>query len=364
MRATRFISWGYNRVLKPFFFRRDAEKVHDSMLGFGRFLGSNPITRGLIRWLFVYEDPILAQRLAGLNFPNPIGLPAGFDKNGRLWKILPAVGFGFIELGSITAKASKGNPRPRLSRWEEGKSLVVNYGLANDGVEEIAKHLPTKPLTVPLGLNVAFTNTRKIATCNDAIADYLTSLKALEHFGDYYTVNVSCPNRLSDRLFIDPANLEALLTGTDWLGVTKPIFLKLSPDLTDEELEEIAKVAERHHVSGFITSNLTKNRARLPESESLPAGGLSGKPVNFLSDKQIRWLFKRFGKKYIIIGAGGVFNAWDAYRKIKLGASLVQVFTGMIYGGPQRIGEINRDLAKLLRHDGYKSISDAVGVEA
>lgn len=364
MRATRFLSWGYNRVLKPYFFKRDAEKVHDAMLRFGRFLGSNPITRSLVRWFFVYQDSVLEQHLVGLNFSNPVGLPGGFDKNARLWKILPAVGFGFIELGSITAKPSKGNPRPRLARWPEGKSLVVNYGLSNDGVEEIAKRLPTKPISVPLGLNIAFTNSRKIATCNDAIADYLTSLKQLEHFGDYYTINVSCPNRLSDHLFIDPTNLEALLTGTDWLGVTKPIFLKLSPDLTEEELEEIVQVVERHHVTGFVISNLTKNRARLPESDGLPAGGLSGKPVSFLADKQIRWFYKRFGKKYIIIGSGGIFNAWDAYRKIKLGASLVQVFTGMIYAGPQRIGEINRDLAKLLRRDGYQSISEAVGVEA
>jgi dihydroorotate dehydrogenase len=364
MHATNTIRWGYERVLKPYFFKQDPEAVHDRMLAVGERLGRLGATRWFTRWLFAYRHPALAQTIAGLHFANPVGLPGGFDKNARLWQILPAVGFGFVEFGSITARASAGNAKPRLGRWPEGKSLVVNYGLPNEGAAAIAERLPAKSLTVPVGLNIAVTNTQEILTIGDAIRDYLQSLGALRERGDYFTINISCPNRLSDRLFIDPANLSTLLTEVDRLKLRQPIFLKLSPDMSESELEGVVQVVERHRVAGFISTNLTKNRLRLPGSEHLPKGGLSGKAVEDLADKTIRWLYRRTGKRHIIIGGGGVFSAEDAYHKIKLGASLVQVLTGMIYGGPQKIGEINRGLVKLLKKDGFKSISEAIGLEA
>lgn len=363
---TRLMATAYRSILKPIFFHRDPEDVHDTMISFGACLGRFPITQRLTHALFDFANPMLAQTILGIRFKNPIGLSAGFDKNAELTNILPDVGFGFEEVGSITGEPCAGNPRPRLWRHPQEKSLRVYYGLKNDGAEAIAKRLHDlpQPLLVkeggtfrfPIGISIAKTNCAKTVETEAAIMDYLKAYRAFKSMGDYLTINISCPNAFGGQPFTDAKRLDELLYAINEERDTKPIFLKLSPDLTESELQAIAEVASTHHVNGLITSNLTKQHTH-------GNGGLSGKAVEEKSNAQIVYVKKHFGNTFIIIGCGGVFTAEDAYKKIRLGASLIQMITGMIFEGPQIIGQINRELVELLKRDGFKNISEAVGVD-
>ena len=363
MILTKLIEGSYRRLARPLLFRLDPERVHERAVALGERLGRYDSARAVVAKLLRYDHPALEQNLLGLRFRNPVGLPAGFDKNARLWRILPAVGFGFSELGSITAGESGGNPRrPRLWRRPAARSLIVGYGLPSEGAARVARRLP-KPAarrgewSAPLGLNIAFTNTHTIVRAEQAIDDYLASLEILAPFADYLTLNLSCPNRLSDRLFAERDNLNALLDAVDRLQLKPPLLLKLSPDLNQTELDAVLTAAERHRVAGFVASNLHKDAA------SEPRGGVSGPAYAPLADRQIAWLRRYGGPRFLIIGVGGVFTAADAYRKIRLGASLVQILTGLIYEGPQRVGQINRGLVELLRRDGFATVGEAVGVD-
>lgn len=364
---TSFISTLYRSVLKPILFKRDPEDVHEAMTHLGSILGRHKITQALTRWLFAFEDPILEQTIAGIHFKNPIGLAAGFDKNAQLTNILPDVGFGFEEIGSVTGEPCEGNPRPRLWRHPKEKSLRVYYGLKNDGAENIAKRLRTLPpakggvgggfaFRFPIGISIAKTNCAATVETAPAIADYIKAYLAFDHVGDYITINISCPNAFGGQPFTDPVQLDLLLSAIDHVRDIRPIFLKLSPDLSETELHTLAEVALEHHIDGLITSNLTKQHAH-------GDGGLSGKAVEAQSIAHLTYLRKTFGKKFILIACGGVFSAEDAYKRIRLGASLIQLITGMIYEGPQVIGEINRGLVELLKRDGFNSITDAIGVD-
>lgn len=349
-----FFHTGYRFILKPIFFRIDPEWVHDNAVFTGRILGSNPLTRFLTRCAFGYQNPILEQRIHGITFKNPIGLAAGFDKNAELTQTIPCVGFGFEEVGSITAKPCEGNPKPRLWRLPEKKALRVYYGLKNDGAEIIAKRLKKRAHRIPIGTSIAKTNDPSTCQTAQGIADYVQGFEAFTHIGAYFTINISCPNAFGGQPFTDPKQLSALLTELDKISTQKPIFLKLSPDLSESELDAILDLCKKHRISGFICSNLTKKH-------SYGEGGLSGKAVESLANRQLEYVYKKTGGKSTLIACGGVFSAKDAYTKIKSGASLVQLVTGMIFEGPQMVSEINRGLTKLLRADGYQSISEAVG---
>lgn len=321
------------------------------MSGAGRLLGSNPVTRGLNRLLFGYSHPMLEQKILGIHFKNPVGLSAGFDKNARLLNILPSVGFGFEEVGSITGEPCEGNPRPRLWRHPKEKSIRVYYGLLNDGAEAIAKRLRRKKFRFPVGISIAKTNCRETCETQAGIDDYAKAFNIFRSIGDYFTVNISCPNAFGGQPFTDPARLEALLSTLDKIPTKKPIFLKLSPDLSDDELDALIKVVNRHRVHGFVCTNLTKKH-------DYGVGGLSGKAVSKLSNHQIAYVYKKTKGRYVIIGCGGIFTAKDAYAKLKAGASLLQLITGMIYEGPQQISEINRGLVELMKKDGIQNIAD------
>lgn len=343
----------------------DAENVHDRMLNLGVFLGNHSITKFLTKKLFYFHRPVLEQNICGIHFSNPIGLAAGFDKNGQLIDIFPSVGFGFIEIGSITGKPCKGNPRPRLWRLKKSRGIVVYYGLKSDGCVAIRKRLKNKKSIIPLGISVAKTNDAQTVTTKDGIDDYVKAYTTLNNIGSYATVNISCPNAFGGQPFSDPKKLNRLLTAISRVQTNKPVFIKLPPDLTNKQLDDLLKVVRKFKISGFICSNLTKNRSdtRLRiYDKNIPAnGGISGKVVEELADQQIAYIYKKTKGKYIIIGCGGVFSAEDAYKKIRLGASLVQLITGMIFEGPQLIGEINRGLVELLKRDGFTSISQAIG---
>lgn len=365
--ATRnAISGGmYRRVAKPFFFRVEPETMHDRMTHVGQSLGRHAWTRSLTRAAFTYQHPMLEQTIHGVAFPNPVGLSAGFDKDALLVDILPSVGFGFAEVGSVTGEPCAGNPGPRLWRLPKSQSLVVYYGLKNDGAEAVCARLRGKTFPIPIGVSVAKTNNRATCDVPTGIADYAKAFTCATDVASYITVNISCPNTFGGEPFTDPARLDALLTRLDQIPTDKPIFIKLSPDLTFSTVDQLLDVAGRHRIHGVICTNLTKVRAneRIKDATVPEQGGLSGKVVEPLANKLIAHVYKRAGERLTIIGCGGVFTAEDAYKKIRLGASLVQLITGMIYRGPQTISEINQGLVRLLRRDGLASISEAVGLE-
>ncbi len=359
----RAFGLSYRFVLKRIFFRLDPEFVHDRMIFAGKCLGRFFVTRKTTALLFGYHHPALTQTLHGVTFPNPVGLSAGFDKNAVLTDILPSVGLGFAEVGSITGEPCAGNAGKHLWRLPKSKSLVVYYGLKNDGCEAIANRLREKRLRGVVGISIAKTNNPETCETIAGVADYAKAFKAFLDIGDYFTINISCPNAYGGEPFTDPERLETLLGALDTIPTAKPIFLKLSPDLTPVQRDAIIDIANTHRVAGFVCTNLTKKRDNpaIRERNLPPHGGLSGLPVRDLSTAMIREVYQKTGGAKTIIGCGGVMSANDAYEKITAGASLIQLMTGMIYEGPQVISEINRGLVELLRRDGFKNISEAVG---
>ncbi len=355
----------YRASAKKIFFALDPELVHDKIVSVGRFLGNNPLSRGLTSLLFNYSNPKLEQEILGIKFKNPVGLAAGFDKDAYLTDILPRVGFGFAEVGSVTGKPCEGNPAPRLWRLKKSKGLVVYYGLKNQGCKVISARLKNKKFEIPIGISIAKTNSRNTIETEKAVADYAKALKYFTGIGAYHTINISCPNTFGGEPFTDKFRLEALLSELDKIGTEQPRFIKLSPDLSEKEIDDILDVIGRHRVDGIICSNLTKNRENKNIiDDNLPnKGGISGKALGELSNNLIKQIRQKTKDKYVIIGCGGIFSAQDAYKKIKLGASLVQLITGMIFEGPQLISEINLGLRKLLEKDGFENISQAIGTE-
>ncbi|PIR03616.1 MAG: dihydroorotate dehydrogenase (quinone) [Candidatus Magasanikbacteria bacterium CG11_big_fil_rev_8_21_14_0_20_39_34] len=355
----KFFELCYKILLRPVLFRIDPEKVHDAFIGIGEYIGRYSFFRKILRLCFGYFHKSLEQNYFGIIFKNPIGLAAGFDKNGNIVNILGEIGFGYAEVGSITAMPCEGNPRPRLWRIPEKKSIRVNYGLKNDGVKAVGYRLVHSRLDIPLGVSIAKTNSESTVSTQEGIDDYAYSLQFLQKndIGDYYTINVSCPNTYGGKPFEDPERLHKLLTQLQSIKGDRPVFLKFSPNMEQSTLDEILDVCKNFHIAGYICTNLHKEKGK-EESEK---GGLSGKAVEQLSNDLISYIYKREHGRAFIIGLGGIFSAEDAYEKIRCGASLVQLITGMIYGGPQTVSEINRGLVGLLKKDGYKNISEAIG---
>jgi dihydroorotate dehydrogenase len=361
------ISYFYKYILKPIFFKIDPEDIHDNMISTGKFLGKFPSIRYLFSLIFDYKNPSLNQKILNMEFINPIGLSAGFDKNAELTELLPSIGFGFIEIGSITGEYCPGNAKPRLWRMPLSQSLIVYYGLKNDGAEKISKRLENKKHHIPLGINVAMTNCQNNLDINNAIEDFKKAFEIMKSHADYITINISCPNALGGQPFIKPENLENLLNILDRVETDRPRFIKLSPDLQKEEIDIILNILKNHKIQGIICSNLTKNRdnKKIHQNENniTDKGGISGKIVKDLSDELLSYIYKKEGKRFILIGVGGIFSAEDVYKKIRNGASLVQLITGMIFEGPSLISNINQDLVKLLKRDGFNNISEAIGID-
>lgn len=355
----------YKWIFKPIFFKIDPEKIHDDIVKIGYSLGKYSVTRKLAHYFLDYSHPALEQNILGIKFKNPVGLAAGFDKNANLNDIITSIGFGFMEVGSITGEPCLGNPKPRLWRLKKSKSLVVYYGLKNDGCEIISEKLRENKFEIPVGINIAKTNCRETIATEVAILDYFKTYQAFKNIGDYVVINISCPNTFGGQPFTDKTKLSFLLEKIMSIPKTKPIFLKISPDLNNQEIDEIIEVAFKFNIDGFVCANLTKNRnnEKIVDKNVPALGGLSGKVMSDLSLKLINYIYKKTSGRFIIIGCGGIFNAEDAYKKIKAGASLVELITGMIFEGPQLISDINIGLVKLLQRDGYKNISEAIGTE-
>jgi dihydroorotate dehydrogenase len=361
----------YRYIAKPLLFKISPDDVHGGLLKTGRFVQGVGLLRDLLHYSWAYDNSkMLKQEINGIKFYNPVGLSAGFDANFELAPLMKSVGFGFMEGGSLTYKFCAGNPRPWFHRLPNSKSLVVNKGLANDGVDAILEHISKYPPDTfdrfPLNISVAKTNSKEAGNDAGAIADYVGSLQAIKKsgLGDLVTLNISCPNAYGGEPFITPSRLKALLDATDAVELRQPVYIKMPNHLPWAEFRKLVEVADAHKIIGLTISNLAKDRAAAnlqdPLHDSIK-GNLSGKPTWEASNDLIRNTYKYYGKRFTIIGVGGIFSAEDAYAKIKLGASLVEVITGMIFEGPQLIGQINRGLVELLKKDGFTHISQAVG---
>ena len=360
----------YPSLLRPLIFRFDAETMHDRAIRAGRIAGSVGAVRSALSALYRFSDPRLETEVCGVRFPNPVGLAAGFDKSGCAVEGLAAMGFGHLEIGSISADPSAGNPRPRLFRLPLDRAVVVHYGLQNEGASAVASRLKTVRLPIPLGINIVKTN-RGIDAPPDSdeeiLADYVRSVHALKDAGDYLCLNLSCPNTEMGRdFFSEPGNTVRLMQALSGLEIRCPVFLKVSPLGGVRAIETVLEAASGvEFVSGFVFNLAPGKPEALRTSrhvlDAMP-GAVAGKPVEAQMNACIREMYRRMDRdRYRIIGIGGVFSAEDAYRKIRLGASLVQLLTALIYEGPGVVRRINRGLCELLERDGFSCISEAVG---
>lgn len=312
----------YERLLRPILFRMDPERVHNVALW--------AIARGLIRGKLLV-DPRLERTVAGIRFPNPLGLAAGFDKNGVALDRWKDMGFGFAEAGTATWLAQPGNPKPRLFRLPEDRAVINRFGFNNSGAAELANRLRAAQPGIPIGINIGKS---KAAPLEQAIQDYEQSFSALKHLGDYFVVNVSSPNTPGLRTLQEKGPLTELLLTLRKLDSNTPLFVKVSPDLSNEDLLDVVEVAKTCRFTGIVATNTTLSRDGLSTS-IVQDGGLSGKPLFARSNECLRILSEASQGELILIGVGGVFSGDDLRRKLEIGASLVQIYTGWVYGGPK-----------------------------
>ncbi|RJE77583.1 dihydroorotate dehydrogenase (quinone) [Pseudoalteromonas sp. MSK9-3] len=354
------------KLSRPLIFLMDPEEAHYMFKRVGVFLGSNFLTRFLTSLLFNYGHKSLKTSVDGIEYRNPLGLSAGFDKDGELTKIYPSIGFGLAELGSFTGEVCPGNPGKRLFRMVKSKSILVWYGLNNQGAEVISKRLKGVNFgKLKVGINAAKSNLTPEFDLQDSIDDYTKTMSLFKDIGDYYTINISCPNTQDGEPFVIKENLDALLTAVNAHRVEgRPIYVKLAADISIDEINIIVDACIEHQMEGVVLTNLAKpahNKEYIESELPYHKGAMSGLPLQRISTNVIRHVYRRSRGKLTIIGVGGVFTAKDAYEKITSGASLLHMISTLIFDGPQNINEINRGLVKLLKADGFSSIEEAVG---
>ena len=312
-----------------------------------------------------YEASILEQRVWGKVFSNPIGLAAGFDKNAQIIDPMLSQGFGFVEIGSVTPLPQRGNPRPRLFRLQKDKAIINRMGFNNDGMDKVAVRLLKRVRNGIVGINLG-----KNKSTEDIISDYRKGIIKLAPLADYVVINVSSPNTPGLRNLQCRDSLQTILSGVlkarseFFPSDSPPILLKISPDLSDNEKIDIAKISIDMDIDGLIATNTTTDRFQgLMDKKAEEVGGLSGLPLMELSNRVLSEMYQLTEGKVPIIGVGGISSGEDAYKKIKAGATLVQLYSAMVYHGPGLVQLIKRDLAKLLRADGFTNISEAIGSE-
>lgn len=357
----------YRYLIRPVLFKINPEWVHDAFTFLGEFFGKFRITRKLIHGVFSYSHPSLEQNVLGIQFSNPVGLSAGFDKDARLINVLEPIGFGACEVGTMTDEPSSGNPKPRLFRLPRSKGIVVYYGLKNIGITKALKRLSRKKVNkIVLGLSIGKTNCEKTIGLEQGIQDYFCGMQKVvdSGIGDFYTINISCPNTFGGEPFVTADRLRKLLEKLKELPIEKPLFLKMPINEPWEIFKELLDVALEYGIKGVVIGNLNKDRKDKAVKDPIPdfvKGAMSGRPTKKLSDELISKTYQYCGDRLMIVGVGGIFSAKDAYEKIKRGATLVQLITGMIYKGPQLIGVMNQELVELLEKEGYKNITEAIG---
>jgi dihydroorotate dehydrogenase len=320
-------------------------------------MGLGPVRRAA-------DDPVLATRVFGLDFPNPLGMAAGFDKNAEAWRAILRMGFGFVEIGSVTPRPQAGNPRPRLFRLADDEAVINRMGFNNDGMEAAARNL-AGPRRGMIGVNIG-----KNKETVDPVADYVACARRLGPLADYMVVNVSSPNTPGLRALQDPAQLTAIIDAVSAAlketcpDGAPPLLVKIAPDLTPRDCEDIARVALEGPVAGLIVSNTTIERPESLKSRNRgESGGLSGKPLFEPSTRLLSRMYGLTAGNLPLIGVGGISSGRDAYEKIRAGASLFQIYTAFVYQGPVLINRIKGELTALLREDGFDKVESAVGAD-
>lgn len=341
-------------LLRPLFFALEAERAHHLSIKLLRLMPTPPA---------LAPDSMLAQTVAGIAFPNPVGLAAGYDKEGLVAHKMHGLGFGFAELGTLTPLPQPGNPLPRLFRLVEDRAVINRMGFNNGGqaaaAERIAKR--RRPGGPVIGINIG---ANKDAA--DRIADYATGVTCMAPLADYLTVNISSPNTPGLRALQDRAALDQLLGAVMAArGANRtPIFLKVAPDLEPADMEDIAAACLDHRIDGLIVSNTTISRPSLRSAQAVEAGGLSGAPLHDMALQRLRDFRRLLGMQLPLIGVGGIANADQAYARIRAGASLIQLYSALVYEGPYLAKRINAGLKALMTRDGVKNISEIVGIDA
>ena len=355
----------YRRVIRPILFEWDSEEVHHRTLSALEWISSRPrLCAGVASFCSV---PSLPVRLFGLDFPNPLGLAAGMDKYAAAVPIWEALGFGFCELGGVTRQLQDGNPKPRLWRVASDKALINRMGFNNPGAERFAERLalwrrggswPQHPVGINLGKS-------KSTPLEEAAADYAASFERVHEHGDFFVVNVSSPNTPGLRRLQSAGALSEILAAMRAVHRKKPILIKVDPDLSFEVLDELLELAMEVHLSGLVATNTTLSRPTTcdPRRAAIysEAGGLSGRPLRTRSNEVIRHIYRQTKGRLPIIGVGGIFDAEDAWQKVLAGASLLQVYTGLVYEGPGVVQDIVRGLQERLTAAGLTKLEQAVG---
>jgi dihydroorotate dehydrogenase len=343
----------YKSFLRPLLFKVDPEKAHHLTFGALKNAMQVPLAPSVSRKLFCLEDPRLERELFGLKFPNPVGLAAGFDKDARLVDEFANLGFGFLEIGTLTPQGQEGNPQPRLFRLPQDQAIINRMGFNNEGVAKAVERLKERKSTIIIGGNIG---KNKTTANEEAVHDYLYCFEALFKVVDYFVVNVSSPNTPDLRALQEKEPLkqliDALQNRNQGKARPKPLLLKIAPDLNRHQLDDIVQIAIFSELDGIIATNTTISRqglsTPLAEVESMGNGGLSGKPLRERATEVIRYLRQHLPQKVRLIGAGGIMTADDAVERLDAGADLVQLYTGLIYEGPGLVRKINEKLLSRL----------------
>jgi dihydroorotate dehydrogenase len=360
----------YRLLIRPLLFRLDHERAHHLTLWLMQRLAQVPVLLKLWQRWRPLEHAALQMQVAGLRFPNPVGLAAGSDKSATTVAAFPALlGFGFVEVGTVTPRPQAGNPRPRLFLLTADEAVINNMGFNNDGATAVARRLRMAHRSIPFGVNLGKNADTPL---DKALDDYLSGLQELFDVADYLVINVSSPNTPGLRALQTRASLSALLSGLQDCNLAlaqarqvppRPLFVKIAPDLRPAELDDIVEVVQSCALDGIIATNTTIGREGL-STPTPERGGLSGRPLRQRSTEIIRHVYRCARGSIPIIGVGGIFSADDAYEKIRAGASLVQLYTGLIYRGPGLPHLINVGLERLLQRDGLTYLSQAIGRDA
>lgn len=358
------------KLIRPLLWRTDAEKAHDFVLnGLGR-LSRSQLALNMLRRTYGQSSTALRVDAFGLTFPNCVGLAAGLDKNAVGLPALAALGFGFLEVGTVTPRSQAGNPKPRLWRLAQHQALINRLGFNNAGADVIGANLAKDApcLHVPLGINIG---KNAVTPLENALDDYVACWRKLHHFADYVVVNVSSPNTAGLRSLQQTDTLTKLLSSlknemerTATSGRSCPLLVKIAPDVNSTQLDGIVDACLQTDVSGIVATNTTIRRNGVSGPMAEESGGLSGRPLRDLSNQVVAALYRRVGHRLAIIGVGGIMDEHDAYAKIKAGATLLQVLTGFVYAGPDFPARLITGLQRLLQEDGLNHIRDAVGADA
>jgi dihydroorotate dehydrogenase len=336
-------------LVKPFLLRLDPETAHELTL--------RALQTGLVPAAAPPHDPILAGELFGRRLAHPLGLAAGFDKNARVYGQMFGQGFSFVEVGGVTPLPQAGNPRPRVFRLPGDGAVINRMGFPNAGADVVERRLRARPARGPLGINLA-SNTQAA----DPIADFTDLVARFAPFAHYLTLDISCPNTANGQIFLDPARLRDLLAAIAAvpLPARRPaVVAKLSPDIAPGALAALVEVLLEARIDGIVVSNTTAQRPALKSVHGAQAGGLSGRPLFAASTTMLATVARLTARSVPLIGVGGIASGADAYAKIRAGASALQLYTALIYGGPASVGRIGAELAALLRRDGFTSLAQA-----